>query len=135
MITIVSIGRTLRVLRAVRWIQAVSFLFAAADLVYFLLEGRAALAVVAAVFVVFWSLMLCVQTKLIHLREAELRPRADYDAIDRMEREVYGQPFKHEGAPEQRCDGCRTPLGTRPRYHDTAGRHYCEACERKRRRN
>jgi len=133
--SIVSIGRNVRFLKTVRFVQAASFLFAAGDLAYFLLERRAADAVVAALFVLFWSLMLCLQTKLIHIRQAENRPRADYDAIDRMEREVYGQPFKHEGAPEQRCDGCRTPLGTRPRYHDTAGRHYCEACERKRRRN
>jgi hypothetical protein len=28
------------------------------------------------------------------------------------------------------CDGCAIPLGTGVRYHDTAGNHWCPACER-----
>ena len=47
------------------------------------------------------------------------RPRPDYSAIAAMEREVYGEEFKHEGAPSQRgrsnpnlgqCDYCDRPV-------------------------
>ena len=59
------------------------------------------------------------QTKVIHRVERANRPRPDYSAIARMEREVYGETFEHEGAPAavrpQRWDGLTThPDTTEP---------------------
>lgn len=100
--SVASIGRNVRFLRAVRWVQVTGFLVVTADLVRYLLEGRATSGVFAAVMVVYWSLLFCVQTKLVHLREAINRPRPDYASIATMERELYGETFEHEGAPQTR---------------------------------
>ena len=59
------------------------------------------------------------QTKVIHRVERANRPRPDYSVIARMEREVYGETFEHEGAPAavrpQRWDGLTThPDTTEP---------------------
>lgn len=99
--SVASIGRNVRFLRAVRWVQVAGFLVVTADLVRYLLEGHATSGVFAAVMVVYWSLLFCVQTKLVHLREAINRPRPDYASIAAMERDVYGETFEHEGAPRK----------------------------------
>ena len=58
-------------------------------------------------------LAIRLQTKTIQRREYLDRPRPDYTRIASLEREVYGETFKHEGAPNQvpqirSC--CGTPL-------------------------
>lgn len=51
------------------------------------------------VIALFWLPLICMQTWLIARREELDRPRPDYSLIAAMEREVYGEAFKHEGAP------------------------------------
>ena len=41
------------------------------------------------------------QTRYLHRKPAPIRPAPDYAAIARMEREVYGETFGHEGAPRR----------------------------------
>lgn len=40
-----------------------------------------------------------VNTRVIRRQRVLDRPRPDYSAIARMERELYGETFKHDGAP------------------------------------
>ena len=41
------------------------------------------------------------QARTIRRRAEQLRPRPDYAAIARMEREIWGEAFEHAGAPQQ----------------------------------
>jgi hypothetical protein len=57
------------------------------------------LAILPAVVLVALVVTLRWETGVIrHLREVA-RPRPDYPVIAAMEREVYGQTFRHDGAP------------------------------------
>jgi hypothetical protein len=75
------------------------------------------------------------QTRVIHRIERANRPRPDYSLIAAMEREVYGETFGHEGAPNpvrmvagqtRMCARCMAP------YARIDG--HCAACYGKRRR-
>jgi hypothetical protein len=46
------------------------------------------------------ALVMRYQTVVIRRAERVNRPRPDYAAIARMEREIYGEAFNHDGAPE-----------------------------------
>jgi hypothetical protein len=89
----------IKTLRAVRWVQGAGIFLCAGDLAFNLLRGNAAYAVTAVFLLAVWSLLFCVQTKLIRTREHLDRPRPDYAAIARMEREIYGETFEHDGVP------------------------------------
>ena len=90
-----------KTLRMVRWVQVAGLILSAAELARGLLlpEYRGS-ALLAAIFIVFWTGLICMQTALIHRRERLERPRPDYSAIAAMEREVYGETFEHDGGPE-----------------------------------
>lgn len=47
------------------------------------------------------ALIACVvlTTRVIRRQRAAIRPRPDYAVIARMEREVWGRTFEHDGAP------------------------------------
>lgn len=52
--------------------------------------------------ILIWSIWIqTISIRRVAAREREAaRPRPDYSAIARMEREVWGETFKHEGAPD-----------------------------------
>ena len=142
-----------RQLRVVRWVQVSGLALSAGDAALMLDRGHFVAALLPAVLIAVWALLLCVQTKLIR-RQRRIdaiasRPRPDYSAIARMEREVYGREFGHDGAPgfppgsvenavalasgNGLCDGCGGRLalyGTmyRPTLRD--GPFYCAPCYR-----
>lgn len=59
-----------------------------------------AIAFLPFVCALFLGCVIAFQTKVIHRIEARNKPRADYALIARMEREVYGEAFEHDGAPQ-----------------------------------
>lgn len=58
------------------------------------------LAVVNAAAVAILVAAVYVNTRTIHRIQERDRPRPDYAAIARMERDIYGETFGHEGAPD-----------------------------------
>lgn len=59
------------------------------------------IAVISAMCVLAMAFMMVWQTVKIRQREEQLRPRPDYSAIARMERDVWGEAFEHAGAPQR----------------------------------
>lgn len=45
--------------------------------------------------------VIAFQTYVLHRIDAQNKPRPDYSLIGAMEREVYGETFEHDGAPEK----------------------------------
>jgi hypothetical protein len=60
------------------------------------------IAVVPAVVLLSLVVTITWQTRRIHRRADELRPRPDYSLIASMEQSVWGEAFEHEGAPGRR---------------------------------
>jgi len=63
------------------------------------------------------------RARAVQRRKEALERRPDYAAIARMEREIYGEAFKHDGAPGEFVPpapvlfiGTRAPAGCRPPY-------------------
>jgi len=76
--------------------------------------------VIAAVFLV---LVMCFQTVIIRRIEYQNRPHPDYISIAAMEREIYGESFRHDGTPQ---DG-RGPIASAllPKDRDPSVRLMC----------
>lgn len=97
-------GRGLNILARVITAAAVVFccLVAVADI----LAGRGSLAAMMLFLAVVNGALFTVNTGIALKRKAEAiersRPRPDYAHIARMEREVYGEAFHHDGAPAPR---------------------------------
>lgn len=101
-------------LRRARYGQAAAQTLNAGNLAFEALRGNWFLAAISAVCVVALAVAIWVQTKAIRRREYLDRPRPDYALIARMEREVYGEAFRHEGSiasvflrpPPRTCPEC-----------------------------
>ena len=106
-----------RALRGVRVFQVAALLLNAAILVLDLIAGRLILALVAVILIGGLAVAIRTQTRTIRRREELDRPRPDYSLIAAMEREVFGETFKHDGAPE------KAAWDTRPRRWDGRTTH------------
>jgi len=91
-----------RPLRAVRIFQIVALLYNAGSFAYHAAIGSVFGMIAGAVCVVALAVAIGWTTGKIRQREYLNRPRPDYAAIAAMERELYGEAFEHEGAPEAR---------------------------------
>ena len=87
-----------KILRVVRWPQIAALIYNLGSFVFNTLIGNMVGMILGAVCVAVLAVAVCVQTRTIRRREYLDRPRPDYAAIARMEREIYGETFKHEGA-------------------------------------
>lgn len=104
-----------KILRICRAIAAITLVVVVAWAVVWPITSMLAIVVNAAA-VALLTLALFLETKAIRRIEHANRPRPDYSAIARMEREVYGETFQHDGAqPAKRarcyCDWCRGRAG------------------------
>ena len=112
-------------IRITRAFLALAFVYNLAWGIFDLSRGHAfgwiSLACIVAITVTLaWQIRYLHRANLTRL--PRMRPRPDYAAIARLEREVYGETFKHEGAPtctasrpEARWDGRTThPDTTQP---------------------
>lgn len=75
--------------RRIRAINIASSMINAAVFGFDLSDGHSALAAMPAFMTVVLVVLICLQTRDIHRREAMAR-RPDYDVIARMEREIFG---------------------------------------------
>ena len=112
-------------LRRVRVAQGAVIFFETGGGVFEALRGSAVGVGILAVCTVAVVLAMVWLTGKIRQREYLDRPRPDYSAIAAMEREVYGETFKHDGAP-RRSEAApptmpATPPPPRPK-HDRAQR-------------
>ena len=111
-----------KTLRRVRVLQIAAIIINIAVLALDLVRGSFLTARLPIAFIIALTVAVRVHSGTIKRREWLDRPRPDYAAIARMEREVYGEAFKHEGAPartasrpEPRWDGRTThPDTTEP---------------------
>lgn len=88
----------LRFLRAWRIYVVAALVFNAGMLVVDAVTGNP-IVVLPIICVTFLVGALVLMTRVIRRRAEQLRPRPDYAAIARMERDVYGETFGHDGAP------------------------------------
>lgn len=114
-------GMSVRTLRGVRYAQIGGLLLGIADLAENITIGHLFIAGVAAVLIAFWLVLISAQTWLIgnrkrldRHREYLDRPRPDYSAIAAMEREIWGEAFEHDRAPQPQGQD-RSADGPRPR--------------------
>lgn len=76
-------------------------------------------------WIVVFIAVICWQTRVIRRREYECRPRPDYAAIARLEREVYGEAVAWCRSPLCPCGGTLPQHIRSPHYlpgHDAGGR-------------
>lgn len=89
-------------IRATRVFLAAVFLWNAFWAVHSITAGHVIGATISLALLPAVALTLVWQVRYIHRADARrLRPRPDYSLIASMERELYGETFEHEGAPEQ----------------------------------
>lgn len=88
----------LRFLRAWRIYVVAALVFNAGMLVVDAVTGNP-IVVLPIICVTFLVGALVLMTRVIGRRAEQLRPRPDYAAIARMERDVYGETFQHDGSP------------------------------------
>ena len=93
-----------------------------------LLSGRHALAFMPFVCIAALSVCVRMQTKSIRRREELDRPRPDYASIARMEREVWGRAFEHDGAPGMSVAELRATMDDLAE-RATARRNTCIGCD------
>jgi hypothetical protein len=92
-------------IRVVRRMLAVLL---AANLAFVVLDGFTGrlIGLINVAAVICLALLIRYQTTAIRRMDrqqlAQLRPHPDYSAIAAMERDIYGETFKHRGAPEER---------------------------------
>ena len=72
---------------------------ATAEAVWFLVAGHAAAALVLALVALMLAAAACLQAVRIRRCRNRAMSRPDYTSIAAMEREIYGETLKHEGAP------------------------------------
>ena len=97
-----------KTLRRVRVLQIAAIIINIAVLAFDLVRGSFLLALVPIACIIALTVAVRVQSGTIKRREWLDRPRPDYAAIARMEREVYGEAFKRGPTParqENRHDG------------------------------
>lgn len=87
-------------MRRVRAGQGAIVLFEIGGAVFETLRGHVAGVLILAACAVAVTLAMLWLTGKIRQREHLDRPRPDYSLIAAMELEVYGQAFRHDGAPE-----------------------------------
>jgi hypothetical protein len=85
----------------------------------------------------FALMMVAWTTRQLRADRRALARKPDYALIAAMEREVYGEAFRHDGAPEG-SEGTGTrrvswPMSIEP-GHDIQGRKYCSECREQERR-
>lgn len=121
---------------AVRVLNVVLVVLGALLIPVFLVQGERILAL-AWMFIVACNLFaLALNTKTAALRKAQAiernRPRPDYRLIAELERDIYGEAFEHDGAPETRAmvsvrpaDLCRNCAARK-----MVARGFCRDCYR-----
>ena len=81
-------------------------------------------AILPLAWIVVFIAVICWQTRVIRRREYECRPRPDYAAIARMEREIYGEAVARCTSPLCPCGGTLPQHIRSPHYlpgYDAAG--------------
>lgn len=85
-------------LRRVRGFQAGAILFEAGDFLFEMFRGHVGFAFIPVVCAAAIAVAMLWLTGKIRQREYLDRPRPDYASIARMERDIYGRTFEHDGA-------------------------------------
>lgn len=115
----------LRFLRAWRIYVVAALVFNAGMLVVDAVTGNP-IVVLPIICVTFLAGALVLMTRVIGRRAEQLRPRPDYAAIARMERDVYGETFEHDGAPARTVGVPLTGYSPqRSSYRSMRAAHYC----------
>jgi hypothetical protein len=104
----VSTDQTRKILRRQTWSRRYNLFAVALNAGLFIWNVVAGdwIALLSAVVLAALAVTLVFQTRQIRNLREQLRPRPDYAAIARMERDVWGETFGHAGAPPE-------PLGIR----------------------
>lgn len=109
-----ELGRQRRLRRIEIAILVLGAVFAALDAL-----AGSPLLILAAVIVALMVFSLRLNVRTVRSIKRADRPCPDYSAIAAMEREVYGETFKHDGAPQRTASSLESRWDGRTTHPDT----------------